>query len=44
MLEQEIRSEMLATAESLNKRYDDISQQLTSQQRLLEKISKMLGF
>ncbi|MDQ0902900.1 hypothetical protein [Paenibacillus sp. V4I7] len=43
-LEQEIRSEMLATAESLNKRYDDISQQLTSQQRLLEKISKMLGF
>ncbi|MDF2647730.1 MAG: hypothetical protein K0Q73_3535, partial [Paenibacillus sp.] len=43
-LELEIRSEMLATAESLNNRYDDISQQLTSQQRLLEKISKMLGF
>ncbi|MGO4271442.1 hypothetical protein AB4Z22_16610, partial [Paenibacillus sp. TAF58] len=44
LLKQEIRSDMLATAESLNQRYDDISQQLTSQQRLLEKISRMLGF
>jgi altronate dehydratase len=43
-LEQDTISSISDKEQSLNQRFDDISQQLTSQQRLLDKIAKLLGF
>ncbi|GFZ97941.1 hypothetical protein GCM10008018_50270 [Paenibacillus marchantiophytorum] len=43
--ERDLRGEILAAStELVNQRYDEISQQVTSQQRLLDKIAKILGF
>ncbi|NQX70063.1 hypothetical protein HQN90_28405 [Paenibacillus alba] len=43
--ERDLRGEILAsTTELVNQRYDEMSQQLISQQRLLDKIAKILGF
>ncbi|OPH54507.1 hypothetical protein BC351_31490 [Paenibacillus ferrarius] len=43
--ERDLRGEILtSTTELVNQRYDEMSQQLISQQRLLDKIAKILGF
>ncbi|MEC0228584.1 coiled-coil domain-containing protein [Paenibacillus alba] len=43
--ERDLRGEIFAsTTELVNQRYDEISQQVISQQRLLDKIAKILGF
>lgn len=43
-LEQEFKSNMTKREEVLNKKYDAILLQLTSQQQVLERIAKFLGF
>ncbi|WP_216624766.1 hypothetical protein, partial [Paenibacillus foliorum] len=43
IVEQDIKSELMATADSLNTRYDEIYQMIISQQELVVKIAKLVG-
>lgn len=43
-LEQDLRGEMTATAELLNKRYDRLSEHINLQQRQINEMAKLLGW